>query len=223
MGTATPTSPPATTASPSTPATRACFSRSSTSGTSRWSRGGAIAAKTAADYPARIAQLVLVGAAVPRTVSAPDFPLGHPPESRRARVEHERTDRAGYRWWLVERCVHRPVGELTMRWLWQLSMKMPGWVALTTIEGGLHEDLRPDIPKIKAPTLILHGRHDPLCPIDLGRWTTERLAGSRLVEFAESGHSPFLEEADRFNDELEAFLAEVNGAISRSTGEPASP
>ena len=65
-------------------------------------------------------------------------------------------------------------------------------------------DLRAQISKLSVPTLVLHGRHDPI-PMETACETTELLRGE-LVVFEDSGHVPYVEEFDRFIEVLDRFL-----------------
>jgi 3-oxoadipate enol-lactonase len=60
---------------------------------------------------------------------------------------------------------------------------------------------------IDAPTLVLHGDADPLVPVENGRHLAAGIAGARLVVYPGVGHIPEVEIAERFNDDLLAFLA----------------
>ncbi|HEY0884745.1 MAG TPA: alpha/beta hydrolase [Ramlibacter sp.] len=48
---------------------------------------------------------------------------------------------------------------------------------------------RPDeLPRIKAPTLVVHGRDDPLVPLACGHDTARRIGGARFVAVPGMGH-----------------------------------
>lgn len=49
-------------------------------------------------------------------------------------------------------------------------------------------DLRPLARTISAPTLVIHGRDDPLIPADCGRDTAATVPGARLMLIAGMGH-----------------------------------
>lgn len=54
-------------------------------------------------------------------------------------------------------------------------------------------DSRPDLPKIKAPTLVMVGREDQLTPPELATELSHGIAGSKLVVIEECGHLAPLE------------------------------
>ena len=66
-------------------------------------------------------------------------------------------------------------------------------------------DLRKDLAKITVPTLIMHGKKDKICSFDLAEQMKAGIANSEIVSFENSGHSLFLEETKKFNDELIKF------------------
>lgn len=65
-------------------------------------------------------------------------------------------------------------------------------------------DLRPELPRITAPTLILAGRHDWICPPDFSEEIHALMPGSRLQVFEHSSHSIRV-------DEPEALIAAILG------------
>jgi proline iminopeptidase len=67
-------------------------------------------------------------------------------------------------------------------------------------------DLRPELSRIAAPTLILCGRHDWICPPEFSREIAGLIPGSRLIELENSSHSVRV-------DAPEEFLREVTGFI----------
>jgi pimeloyl-ACP methyl ester carboxylesterase/AraC-like DNA-binding protein len=49
-------------------------------------------------------------------------------------------------------------------------------------------DVRSELEKIAAPTLIFHSRRDGNAPIEAGRWVSEQIAGSTFVELDSANH-----------------------------------
>lgn len=72
---------------------------------------------------------------------------------------------------------------------------------------GQGKRLRKALRKVSAPTLILHGRHDPI-PLEWAEELADVMPGARLVVLAESAHVPHVEEADRTFGEIRRFLKE---------------
>jgi pimeloyl-ACP methyl ester carboxylesterase len=59
------------------------------------------------------------------------------------------------------------------------------------------------------PTLLLWGERDPIIPAGHGRRAQERMPGSRLVTFADSGHFPQIDDPHRFAATVLEFLEET--------------
>jgi proline iminopeptidase len=67
-------------------------------------------------------------------------------------------------------------------------------------------DLRPELARVAAPTLVLAGRHDFLCGPAFAEELAAGIAGARLVIFEKSGHLAHLEEPGAFERALASFL-----------------
>jgi non-heme chloroperoxidase len=60
---------------------------------------------------------------------------------------------------------------------------------------------------VKVPTLISHGRKDTIVLPRAAQQTAATIAGSKISWYDACGHSPFCEDAPRFNTELATFTA----------------
>jgi pimeloyl-ACP methyl ester carboxylesterase len=68
-------------------------------------------------------------------------------------------------------------------------------------------DLRETATAIRAPTLLVFGKYDPVIPAKKdGRIAARAIPGSRLL-VPSSGHAPFAEIPDEFLAEVQPFLA----------------
>lgn len=70
-------------------------------------------------------------------------------------------------------------------------------------------DSRQSLSAIACPTLVLCGREDLLTPLELHQEMAEAIAGAKLVVVERCGHMSALEQAQRVNEALEAWLADV--------------
>ena len=66
-------------------------------------------------------------------------------------------------------------------------------------------DLTSEIADITSPSLVIHGRYDPI-PLSSSELIAD-LLGAPLEIFENSGHMPFFEERMRFLDIAEDFLS----------------
>jgi len=67
-------------------------------------------------------------------------------------------------------------------------------------------DLRPELAAITAPTLILAGQHDWICPPEFSEEIHRLIPGSDLRIFAESSHSIRSDEPRRMLDAIAGFI-----------------
>jgi proline iminopeptidase len=65
---------------------------------------------------------------------------------------------------------------------------------------------------VRAPTLICVGRFDPQTPVAGSEQLAQGIKNARLVIFERSGHAPFIEEPERFADEIAPFLLKSDRA-----------
>jgi 3-oxoadipate enol-lactonase len=67
--------------------------------------------------------------------------------------------------------------------------------------------------KIKAPTLVLSGRHDPACTVEQGIVLNRLIDGSHMVIIEEAAHLSNIEQPDRFNQTVREFIDSVDNSL----------
>jgi pimeloyl-ACP methyl ester carboxylesterase len=82
-----------------------------------------------------------------------------------------------------------------------------------------HLDLRPVLPRIGCPTLVVVAGLDRTAPPQRGRALATAIPGARLVEAPDSGHAMVVEQPRRFTEICLEFLAALPAA-SPSTPSP---
>jgi pimeloyl-ACP methyl ester carboxylesterase len=87
-----------------------------------------------------------------------------------------------------------------------LILQQDAWAIAYTWVACLACDLRHALSQITAPSLVIAGLKDLFAPPYLARGVAEGLAEVELEIWEETGHFPFLEDPDRFNRRLEAFI-----------------
>jgi pimeloyl-ACP methyl ester carboxylesterase len=70
----------------------------------------------------------------------------------------------------------------------------------------LRDDVRPLLPEIKAPTLIVWGKLDPLTPFVHGEFMAQRIPNAKLIAYEDAAHMPMVDCAERFNREVLSFV-----------------
>ncbi|MDA3645196.1 alpha/beta hydrolase [Saccharopolyspora indica] len=86
------------------------------------------------------------------------------------------------------------------------TAKTPTSAALAVWYDMAHADLRPVLPEVTVPTLLMYGARSKVFPGDLDDWLAGQLPQAKIARFDGSGHAPFSEEPDSFNEVLGSFL-----------------
>jgi class 3 adenylate cyclase len=90
----------------------------------------------------------------------------------------------------------------------------PG-MARASIEAAFRIDVRPILPTISAPTLVIHARED-LVPVQSGRYLADHIPGARYLEVEGVNAGPWFTEPDRILTAMEEFLTGSHSAPSPS-------
>ncbi len=172
-----------------------------------WSLGAQLALAIAARAPEKIGKLLLV-AGTASFVQRDCWPHAMPPEML---AEFAAGIAAN-----VEAMLPRFVGgfnrgdarskEVT-RQLLDLADPLPPAATLAAGLDWLRDvDLRPELARIEAPTLLIHGANDPLMPLGAAEALAAAIPGARLAPFADCAHAPFVSRPDDFLAAARSFL-----------------
>jgi pimeloyl-ACP methyl ester carboxylesterase/class 3 adenylate cyclase len=91
----------------------------------------------------------------------------------------------------------------------------PG-MARVTLEALSRMDVRPILPTITVPTLVVHAREDHAVPVQGGRYLAAHIPGARYLEVDGVDHMPWFTEPDRILTGIEEFLTGSHAAPSQS-------
>ena len=91
----------------------------------------------------------------------------------------------------------------------------PG-MARASFETAFLIDVRPILPTLTAPTLVIHAREDPAAPVQGGRYLADHIPGARYLEVEGVDHAPFLTEPDKILTGIEEFLTGSHAAPPQS-------
>lgn len=172
------------------------------------STSGAIAIR----YMARhrgfgISKLVLCASAAPSLIQRPNFPYGQKAEDiEKNFIQAAYKDRPKMLENFGSIFFFTQVSPPLSNWLFQMGLQAASYATIAISKDWLTETLFDDLPKIRVPTLILHGIHDQVVPYPLGVVQNQGIMGSKLVTFENSGHGLFYDELDEFNRELVQFV-----------------
>jgi class 3 adenylate cyclase len=171
------------------------------------SEGGAMSVLFAATYPERIRALVLYGA------------YGHfrswvlPPDRIEAALERMEKD-----WGTGESLgLFAPsvASEETFKLSWARSERLgaspSAVVALMRMNSDI--DIRPILPSIRVPTLIIHRRGDVRVNVEAGRFMARQIPDAKYVELPGSDHLLWTGDTERVLGEVEEFLTGSRSAV----------
>ncbi len=173
-----------------------------------FSMGGAIAIHyAAADNGAHVSKIVLCGAAAPIWTQRKDFPYNLPKSAVDELIELNYLDRPKLlaNFAKIFSATETSLNEGIVQWLNGIGLSASSHATAQCLIALRDTDLRNDMAKITISTLIMHGKKDKICSFDLAEQMHAEIANSRIVAFENSGHSLFLEETPKFNEELIKF------------------
>jgi len=178
-----------------------------------YSWGALLALLYATRHPARVAKMALVSAAAATAQGRQEFERRLAERSRDPRILHAREALRGsglrerdpetYRHRLFELSVagyfYHPEQARNLT-----PFRVTGRTQDAVWKSLGQYDLTDELRQLRIPSVILHGRHDPI-PLTSAEQTA-KLLGARLEIFEHSGHVPYVEELDRFVTVLDQFL-----------------
>lgn len=146
------------------------------------SMGGFLAAELAADYPQFVNKLVLVDAAIMPTRSGGFSSMN---DSLRNLP------------YLLQ-----SFGPSSLNDLARTGIKN----MITTAHALFTADIRAKLFAIRAPTLVVWGKQDPMVPVSVGYEIARRLPPQKLVVINNAGHCPMWDRPEAFNRVVSDFL-----------------
>jgi pimeloyl-ACP methyl ester carboxylesterase len=163
------------------------------------SMGGMVAMQTALDHPDRVSQVVTVGAPFEGSSLSWLLKLTNRP----------RVAQTFARWpWLRRTAFGFFLGrseDPSLQEMIEASVKSGAITLNSTIRSMLRTDLRPELPRLSVPALIVHGgRDDVVSPRQVKLF--EQIPMADVMYMPRSRHFPFLDEATIFNEGLLHFL-----------------
>lgn len=162
------------------------------------STGGAIAIRYMARHNGYgVSKLVLIDAAAP---------TGFSTETANKFLKETLNDRPKMMQEVIDSFFFQYITRPFSDWFFQMGLQAAGWSTAAVIVLLRDEQLHEDLPKIVAPTLIIHGIHDKVIPFAQAQELNQKIRNSQLVPFQYSGHGSFWEERDKFNRHLTQFI-----------------
>jgi pimeloyl-ACP methyl ester carboxylesterase len=171
-----------------------------------YSEGGAPATMFAATYPERCDALVLL-----ETGAKFDWAPDYLPEARAALDHCWKTHFDGADHWGEGHVIAAYAPSATAApGFWQAAgsaeriCASPG-MARAVMRAARAMDARAALPRISAPTLVVH-REDSFIPVELGRYVAKEIPGAKLAVFPGNDHLVWVGDWEPLIDEIEEFL-----------------
>jgi len=173
-----------------------------------FSMGGAVVIHYVTKYDAaHVSKLALFGAAAPSWKKREGSPHGITEADANGLILQTMTAREDLIAGLGSAFVAKEgnISKNIEKWLENINLEASPYAVTESISALKELDLRPQISRITIPTAIFQGTQDKLCPFEFAVELNKGITDSYLVKFENSGHALFVEEAEKFNTELEKF------------------
>jgi len=170
--------------------------------------GGLMAISYAAAHPERVSALVLVDCFA-RFVVADDFPIGASPEAVDDALR-QASDRTG-QGIMIDVFAPSLAGDARLRQAWsryERQAASPG-TTVATVRLIYESDVRPLLPKIQVPTLVIHRSDATYFRVEHGRYLAEHIPGAVFVELPGIDNLIWAGDQDAVVAEIQAFLTGV--------------
>ena len=180
-----------------------------------WSSVAGHAIHFSATHPERVSALVVIDGCA-HYVREPDYPWGYPRESLDTIARSLRAD------WSTAQDLETSAPHLTADQGFRAWSSRARRVTLgpdSYVQGwraSLERDLRPLLPAIAAPTLVLHREGDRFIHLGAGRYLAEHIPDAQFVVLRGDEHLFYAGDTDALVDEIEEFLT---GARSGAEGD----
>jgi pimeloyl-ACP methyl ester carboxylesterase len=102
----------------------------------------------------------------------------------------------------------------------EVSLKMPAHIWRDVMTSIVHFDAVKDLPKIKAPTLVLWGDHDLIAPWNDQEILCQLIPDTSLQIYEQTGHALHWEQPGRFVVDLEQFWQQTKQPSNFTIAEP---
>ena len=169
------------------------------------SEGGSMSALFAATYPDRTVALVMYGSYARRQRDT-DYPWGQSDDDLAASLDEIQQGWGGP----VGRAIRAPSAADDERfmdfWSSYLVQSASPQAAMTLVRMNAEIDVRPILPSIRVPTLILHRTRDRVVRTEEAQYLADQIPDAALVLVAGEDHLPWIGDQDAVLEEIEGFL-----------------
>lgn len=165
----------------------------------------------AAAHPDRVHALVLIDTYA-HYVTEPDYPIGYSPQML------EQIVTLATETWAVGAQLQSIApskaddAQFRDRWARVLRFGSPLDQVAESLRLSYSMDVRPLLPALSTPTLVVHRSGDRSIRVDAGRYLAAHIPGAKYVELPGEDHLYFLGDVDALVDEIEEFLTGTHQA-----------
>jgi len=174
-----------------------------------YSEGGSMCQLFAATYPSRTLALITYGCWAKR-LRSDDYPWGPSLEDRQRFYDFIVSNWGG----IVDLADLAPSvandPEFCEWFASYLRRSASPGAALALAQMNTHIDLRPVLPSIHVPTLVIHRTQDRDAPVEGARYLAAHIPRAQLLELPGADHLPWASDADSVLDAVEHFLKDLN-------------
>lgn len=174
------------------------------------SSGGCISATYAAMYPDQVDRLVLYGA------------YGYGAEITTPEAQASIVDILARHWgvgsrFLAELFLPDATAAERQEFIRFQRATMSPQVAAASLQAVYKFDVREHLPRVQAPTMVLHRRADRVVPFRLGRAVAAQIPDATLVALDGANHMPWLGESDAVIEHIFRFVGVAKSSTADTT------
>ena len=166
----------------------------------------------AAPGSSRVSRFVWVDHS-PRFFANPDWPFGlsgdFSPQALDAILHRLRHDRRAATLDMLKIMFPNGLSASEEEWMYGEMLKTPTEVAITMLAAVAGTDLRPLLPDLKLPVLLVNGSLSAV-PHEVGGWLERHLPEGRRLVLEGAGHAPYWDAPERFNGGIRQFIEETS-------------
>jgi pimeloyl-ACP methyl ester carboxylesterase len=163
-----------------------------------FSEGSAMSVLFAATYPERVVQLILFGG----FALAPTF-LSNDLEQRIARIAKAWGTGELMKTVIPSQAANQDAVSQFAK-MERLSASPGALRAIALLNAQI--DIRPILPTLQVPTLVLHRRTDARVPIEVGRDLASRIPNARFIEYPDGDHAFWSGDTEALLGDIEEFV-----------------
>jgi non-heme chloroperoxidase len=179
-----------------------------------FSMGGGEVARYLSKYntAGRVTKAVFAASVTPYLLNTDDNPTGLPKEQFETMQEQIEDDRAKFlatfsKMFYGVGMFSHPVSDEYLQHDLMLTMNSAGYSTIKSMQAWSTTDFRKDLPQIKVPVLIIHGKDDKTVPIDASaKETIKYIPHAQFVVYDDAPHGLFYTHKHKFNEDIIEFV-----------------